>query len=297
VMSRCCPLQRFARGSERSGPCFCLPWRWSCGDCCGVVCPARRCLGTDYWLPRCLAGGGREPLQAPGAMRRDSSPSKTPHLQVRAPLTRPERRRRGGRSLSRAAPVVRFPLLGFQRCPSVDISAQRPVPAGSTSRWSAFGQGCATSPAPSAPAVLPGFDGLLRCAPRRSPRSPGPERCCFKAADSQLREASLLQPTMGFMPFRLLPLCLRSSILSVPWFPSVPIRKDRRPGGRVRRCFPGHALPFGALLLVSSRPDRHRWAVPSRRYRAPRWPPRGCEPRCDFACVCRPQGFSPLPSP
>lgn len=59
---------------------------------------------------------------------------------------------------------------------------------------------------------------------------------------------------MGFMPFRLLPLCLPSSIHSVLRFPSVPIRKDRRPEGRVRRCFPGHALPFEALFLVSSRP-------------------------------------------
>ena len=80
------------------------------------------------------------------------------------------------------APVVRFPLLGFQRCPSVDIRALRPVPAGSTSRWSAFGQGDAISSAPSALAVLPGFDGLLRCARRRSRRSSGPGGRCFKAA-------------------------------------------------------------------------------------------------------------------
>lgn len=77
----------------------------------------RRCLGTDYWLPRCLAGGGRKPLQAPGAVRRDSSPSKTPHLQVWAPLTRPDRRRRGGRLLSRPRRSSGFLSWGFKDAP------------------------------------------------------------------------------------------------------------------------------------------------------------------------------------
>ena len=83
----------------------------------------RRCLGTDYWLPRCLAGGGREPFQAPGAVRRDSSPSKTPHLQVWAPLTRPDRRRRGGRSLSRPRRSSGFLSWGFKDAPP-SISAR-----------------------------------------------------------------------------------------------------------------------------------------------------------------------------
>lgn len=84
----------------------------------------RRCLGTDYWLPRCLAGGGPEPFQAPGAVRRDSSPSKTPHLQVWTPLTRPERRRRGGRSLSRPRRSSGFLSWGFKDAPP-SISVRR----------------------------------------------------------------------------------------------------------------------------------------------------------------------------
>lgn len=85
--------------------------------------PARRCLGTGYWLPRCLAGGGREPSQAQGAVRRDSSPSKTPHLQVWTPLTRPDRRRRGGRSLSRPRRSSGFLSWGFKDAPP-SISAR-----------------------------------------------------------------------------------------------------------------------------------------------------------------------------
>jgi len=144
----------------------------------------RRCLGTDYWLPRCLAGGGREPLQAPGAVRRDSSPSKTPHLQVWTPLTRPERRRRGGRLLSRPRRSSGFLSWGFKDAPP-SISARRVRSRRGPPRGgSAFGRGDAISSAPSALAVLPGFDGLLRCAPCRSLRFSGPGGRCFKAASS-----------------------------------------------------------------------------------------------------------------
>ena len=89
----------------------------------GWCAPCAVRLGTGYWLPRCLAGGGPEPFQAPGAVRRDSSPSKTPHLQVWTPLTRPDRRRRGGRSLSRPRRSSGFLSWGFKDAPP-SISAR-----------------------------------------------------------------------------------------------------------------------------------------------------------------------------
>jgi len=256
----------------------------------------RRCLGTDYWLPRCLAGGGPEPSQAPGAVRRDSSPSKTPHLQVWTLLTRPERRRRGGRLLSRPRRSSGFLSWGFKDAPpSISarcVRSRRGPPRGGP-------PSAEERPSPQRLPPLPFFPASTVCsaahlagllAPRvlddavLRQRHPAPGGVS-PATDHGVHAVSA--------PAASLP----SSIHSVLRFPSVPIRKDRRPEGRVRRCFPGHVLPFGAFFLVSSRPYRHRWALPSRRYRPLRRSLCGCEPRHDFACVCRPQGLDPLPSP
>jgi hypothetical protein len=185
-------------------------------------------LGTGYWLARCLAGGGREPFQAPGAVRRDSSPSKTPHLQVRTPLTRPERRQPGGdRSPVRAGRPVSSP--GVSKMPLRQYQRAASGPGGVHLAVVRLRPGRGHLPGTFRPCRS---SRLRRFAPLRASQVCSLRgswaRAVFKAATAQLHGARLLQPTLGFMPFRRLPLCLCSSILSVPWFPLVPIRKDRR---------------------------------------------------------------------
>lgn len=120
------------------------------------------------------------------------------------------------------------------------------------------------SPAPSAPAVLPGFDGLLRCAPRRV-RAPGVRA---QLALNPLPSAFLLQPTLGFMPFRLL---LPVRALSIrPGAFRRPVRKNREVAGCVCRCVP--VMPYPSKRSPRQQPSRrHRRAIPSRRCRSLRW--------------------------
>lgn len=129
------------------------------------------------------------------------------------------------------------------------------------------------SPAPSALAVLTGFDGLLRCAPCRV-RVSGVRA---QLALNPLPSAFLLLPTLGFMPFSRLPPSPRSLDPFRRCYASN--HKDREVAGRVFRCVPGHALPFEAFSLDSSRPvvtdGRYPLAVAGRCACRRR----GCEPR------------------
>jgi hypothetical protein len=120
------------------------------------------------------------------------------------------------------------------------------------------------SPAPSAPAVLPGFDGLLRCAPRRV-RAFGVRA---QLALNPLPSAFLLQPTLGFMPFRLL---LPVRALSIrPGAFRRPVRKNREVASCVCRSVP--VMPYPSKRSPRQQPSRrHRPAIPSRRYRSLRW--------------------------
>jgi hypothetical protein len=188
------------------------------------------------------------------------------------------------------APVVRFPLLGFQRCPSVDIRALRPVPAGVVSRRSLpSAREMPLSPAPSAPAVLPGFDGLLRCAPRRV-RAPGVRA---QLALNPLPSAFLLQPTLGFMPFRLL---LPVRALSIrPGAFRRPVRKNREVAGCVCRCVPGHALPFEAFPSSAAVPSSPTGDTFSPLQVAALVVVAVANRGADSAGGCRPQGLAPLP--
>jgi hypothetical protein len=123
---------------------------------------------------------------------------------------------RVGRSLSLAAGrpasspgVSKTPLRRYKRAAS--------GPGGSVLRRAPpSAREMPLSPAPSVPAVPPGFDGLLRCAPRRL-RALGVRA---QLALSPLPLALLLQPTVGFMPFRLLPHCPPS--LDPSWCLSAP---------------------------------------------------------------------------
>jgi hypothetical protein len=105
------------------------------------------------------------------------------------------------------------------------------------------------SPAPSARAVPPGFDGLLRCAPRRVRAGGVPD----PLSRSQLPLTFRLQPTLGFMPFRLLPPCPPSLIR--PGAFRRQDRKDREVTGRARRSVPGHAVPFEAFPSSAAVPS------------------------------------------
>jgi hypothetical protein len=145
-------------------------------------------------------------------------------------------------------------------------------------------------PAPSAPAVPPGFDGLLRCAPRRPRAFRGPGQHA-----AQLPWAFLLQPTLGFRPFRLLPPCLPSSD---------PLGASRRRSARIegqQAALAGASpvLPYPSKRFPRQQPSRrHRRALPSRRYRPLRLAvARGANRGADSAGGCRPQGLAPLPSP
>lgn len=171
----------------------------------GLVCPMRRRRRTGYWLPR--SSGRQWPgavLQAPGAARRVSSPSKIPHLQVWTLSSRPKRLRAGERSLSRRRRCASASSPGVSKMPLRRCQRAASGPGGG--RLATFppsAREMPLSPAPSALAVPPGFDGFLRCAPRRFRADRVPDQLAL----SQLPSALLLQPTVGFMPFRRLPLC------------------------------------------------------------------------------------------
>jgi hypothetical protein len=256
----------------------------------------RRCLGTDYWLPRCLAGGGPEPFQAPGAVRRDSSPSKTPHLQVWTLLTRPDRRRRGGRSLSRPRRSSGFLSWGFKDAPP-SISAR------CVRSWRGPPRGGSPSarerPSPQRLPSLPFFPASTVCS-----------AACLAGlcASRVLGDAVLRQrrPAPGgvspatdhgvhavsapaAMPTVVDPLGTSVSLSADP---------QGSPAGRPRSQVLPRSCPTLRSVVPRQQPShRHRWALPSRRYRPLRLSWCGCEPRHDFACVCRPQGLDPLPSP
>lgn len=256
----------------------------------------RRCLGTDYWLPRCLAGGGREPLQAPGAVRRDSSPSKTPHLQVWAPLTRPDRRRRGGRLLSRPRRSSGFLSWGFKDAPPSAsarcVRSRRGPPRGGP-------PSARDVPHPQRLPPLPFFPASTVCSAARLAGLLVPrvlDDAVVKAASSSSKERLSCNRPWGSCRFGS---CRYASVVD-PLGTLVSLSAD--PQGSPARRPRSQVLPRSCPTLRSFYPrqqpsHRHRWALPSRRYRMPRWPPRGCEPRCDSACVCRPQGLDPLPSP
>lgn len=207
----------------------------------------RRCTG--YWLPRF---SGRQRLgavfHASSAVRRVSSPSKIPPLQGWTLSTRPVRLRAGREIALRHRRCVRLPLLGFQRRPSVGINALRPVPVAVVlRRCPPSAREEPSPPAPSARAVSLGFDGLLRCVPRRL-RAPGVRA---QLALNPLPKAFLLQPTVGFMPFRRL---LRVRALSIR---PCAFRRQNRKNREVRAAFqvrPRSCPTLRSVSLVSSRP-------------------------------------------
>jgi hypothetical protein len=256
-----------------------------CALCAAVAAP-----GIGF--PGEAAGSGRElycKLQAQRAafprLRRSHTCRCGRGLRGRAPS-----RGSGDRSPS-AADAPRLPLLGFQRCPSVDISALRPVPAKVVlRRFPPSAREMPLSPAPSALAVLPGFDGLLRCAPRRV-RAPGvPDQLAL----SQLPSAFFLQPTLGFMPFRRLPLCSRvSRSVLVPFG----ARSARIVSPRAALAGASPVMPYPSKLFPRQQPSRrHRRAIPSRRCRSLRWSSSRLRTADDdSAGGCRPQGLAPLP--
>lgn len=164
--------------------------------------------------------------------------------------SRPEYVARGGRSLSYRRRCVRLPLLGFQRCPSVGISPLRPVPVrGVVRRSSPSAREMPLSPAPSVRAVPPGFDGLLRCVPRRL--------CTVRGvrviADSLPRGCRSCNRPWGSCRFGA---CCLSACLSIrPGASRRQSRKNREFAGRVCRRVPGHALPFEAFPSAAAVPS------------------------------------------
>jgi hypothetical protein len=216
-----------------------------------VVCPMRRRRVTGYWLPRCR--GRQWPgavFQAPGAARRFSSPSKTPHLQVWTLSTRPERHRTGGRLLSRDPPMRPASSPGVSKIAPPSVSARcvrsRRAPSCDDSR------------------LRPG-----RChSPRRLPPLP------FLPASTVCSAARLAGFGAFGVPVSKLTSSRRRLSRNRPWgscrfgscrhVRSLSIRpgafrrqnrKDRELAGRARRCVPGHALPFEAFPSSAAVPS------------------------------------------
>jgi len=170
----------------------------------GVVCPFAVVAAPGIGFPGAAAGSGRELCFTLSAQRAAVPRLRRSHTCRCGPCRRGRNgSARVGRSLSVAAGrpasspgVSKMPLRRYQRAAS--------GPGGVVlRRFPPSAREMPLSPAPSAPAVPPGFDGLLRCAPRRV-RAPGVP---LQLALKQLPSAFLLQPTLGFMPFRRLPPC------------------------------------------------------------------------------------------
>lgn len=216
----------------------------------GLVCPERRRRDTGYWLPRCLSGGGREPF----AGSRRSTPRflafEDPPFANGDLVDAAESLATRGKIALPPPPVVRLPLLGFQRSPLHRYQRAASGPGGPPlAGVPAFGRGHACFPGAFRPCRS---SRLRRFAPLRALQAQHTWEVPRQQAAAALSGVTLLQPTMGFMPFPRLPLCLhrfRSARCL-----SAPRRKNAGAVGRVRRCFPGHALPFEAFSLVSSCP-------------------------------------------